>query len=192
MLVISQRDCRLGLKYSGKHHKGTDEKPEHDSLKLQLEGIQLVEAEFNALFQSAHAWGLLRDEAGAPSLDALRCFELKGLKFEGAHVTVWHSLGSEKIELPAATLTKVQLTIGDDEFGGNVTMAISVEGAPALDAKLVELLARVGRGIEVEIRADHPNAQAELPLNRHGEGEQPEGSKRKGRKGRGRGELVRH
>lgn len=186
MITITQRDCRLGPKYAGRLVEAKDSAPERRTLKLQLEGIELDEAEFNALFQDAHAWRLLHEDTG-PSLALLKQFELKGLAFEGAHVTLWHSLGAQRIEVKAAKITKITLHIGDVAASGSTTLGITVEGEPPLDASLVQLLERVGGGIEVEIRADHPDAQTDLPLSTHGEGEQPAtGPTRRGRKPRAR------
>lgn len=185
MITITQRDCRLGPKYQGKHHEAKDTKPERQTLKVQLEGIELDETEFNALFQDPNAWRLLHDTEG-PALKLLQKFELKGLTFDGAHVTLFHSLGAKRIEMAKAKLSKVTLHIHDEEASGATTLALTIEGEPPMNAGLVQLLERVGQGIEVEIRADHPDAQKDLPLNTHGTGEQPDKPGRRRRGGRSR------
>ncbi|MEY4760667.1 MAG: hypothetical protein RLZZ200_523 [Pseudomonadota bacterium] len=191
MITITQRDCRLGPKFAGKHNEAQDAKPESRTLKVQLEGIEVDEAEFNALFQDAHAWQLLHGTDG-PSLRLLKKFELKGLKFEGAHVVLYHSLGAEMIEIKQAKISKVTLHIADEEASGATTLSLTVDGEPPLNAKLVKLIERIGNGIEVEIRADHPEAQKDLPLNTHGTGEQPATGKpgRRARSGRGRNRSL--
>lgn len=182
MITISQRDCRLGPKYAGRFIEAKEANPERKTIKLQIEGIEVDEAEFNALFQDPHAWSLLHD-GDAAALKLLQSFELKGLTFEGAHVTLWHSLGARRIDIARAKLSKVTLCIADESASGATTLAVTIEGEPPLDASLVEVLERVGQGIECEIRADHPEAQEDLPLNTHGTGEQPEGTrKRRGRR----------
>lgn len=176
MITITQRDCVLGPKYSGKHAIATKEAPERRTVKLQLLSIQVEEAEFNAIFMSAYAWQLLHDTAtGGPSLPMLAAFELKEFTIEGAHVTLWHTLGKEKIDIANARLSKFAFSIAP---GGSTLLSVTVEGEPPMDAKLVALLERIGVGIECEFRGEHPAAQKDLPLNQHGEGEH----KGKGRK----------
>jgi hypothetical protein len=179
MITITQRACVLGPKYSGKHQKANQEHAERKTVRLQLERIEVTEAEFNAIFQSPQAWQLLHDsQTKGPSLPLLKHFELKEFNVDGAHVTLWHSLGKEKIEIALAKLSKFAFTIGDQSASGATTLSLTIEGEPPMDAKLVQLLERVGQGIECEFRGDHPEAQADLPLNTHGTGEQ----KGKGRK----------
>ncbi len=73
-----------------------------------------------------------------------------------------------------AKLSKFAFSIA---AGGSTLLSVTIEGEPPMDAKLVALLERIGKGIECEFRGEHPAAQKDLPLNQHGEGEQKAGGK---------------
>lgn len=172
MLTITQRECRLGAKYSGKLvEKDGDE---HRTVKFELENIVLEANELNALLGEPHAHRALYDTSRSGVRPFLKC--LKALELakacESARVTLSWSMGAEQVVFPDAKLTKLKLELQE---GGLTAMSCVVESEPALDETLTELLARLGHGIEVEIHAEQYGAQQDLQLgNRFGEGEQPD------------------
>ena len=168
MMHITQRTCVLGGKFSGKKVKDREAR----SIQLELSGIMLDENELNSLLGEPHAHRSIYNTNGkeiTPYLKRLKALELSN-SWEGAEVTLWYSGATLRLDLPKAKLTKIRLT---PLTGGETHMSCNVESEPTLDRKLVDLIERVGSGIECEIRADHPEEQEDLPLNSHGTGERP-------------------
>lgn len=178
MLSLSQRDCFLGDKYGGKKLKDEDTR----TFKLELADVMLDKAELAALLGEPHAYEALYDTSQKPHRPYLACLKALELKtsWENAFVAVYYELGKSKIEFKRASLSKIRLEL---RLGGETAMSCTVEGETALNAKVVQVIERVGTSVEVEIRAQRPEDQRELPLNSHGEeGEQSQqGSGRKGR-----------
>lgn len=182
MLSLKQRPCILGDKYAGKKKRDTEVR----TLKLELKDIELSREEVNALLGEPHAYEALYDTSAHPIRPFLACIKALEIaaSWTGARVVLWYELGATKVELKNATLSKIKIT---PPLGGDTRLSLSVEGEPVLDRKIAELIDRVGSGIECEIHAERPEDQQELPLNSHGEGEQPEmkSARKKARRGRG-------
>lgn len=169
MLTLNQRDCRLGEKYAGK--KIADK--EARSLKLDLEEIMLDDVELNCLLGEPHAHQVLYNMGRKPIepyLKAVKALELSEA-ITGAHVEIYYQYGTAKVEMPKAKLSKIRLEL---RAGGQTAMSCTVEAVPALDHHIVDLIDRIGTGVEVMIAAVPPGLQQDLPLNSHGEGEQQE------------------
>lgn len=175
MLALSQRECKLGTKYSGKvvDQNGIERR----TLKIELTDLPLDANELNALLGEPYAHRALYDTSRTgvrPILRALKTLELRSA-CESARVTLLWSLGAEQLVFTDAKLAKIRLELQE---GGITAMSCTVETEPTLDGWLVALLERLGAGIEVEIHAEHFGAQQDLPLNRHADGEAPEAPRR--------------
>ena len=175
MLSLSQRDCQLGEKYSGRKKRDEDTW----TLKLELTGLVLERNEVNAILRPSRM-RLRRSTTQAPIrsrpfIGCIKAIELQNA-WDGAHVVLWYELGKRKIEFKQAKLTKLKV---HPTLGGETRFSCIVEGAPPLDKQLAEIIERAGKSIEVEIHAERPEDQQDLPLSQHGEGEHPEGARRK-------------
>lgn len=182
MLSLTQRPCMLGDKYGGKKRKDEDIR----TLKLELKEIEIDRAELNALLGEAHAFEAIYDTSANPVRPYLACIKAIELKsaWEGAVVTLWYEMGQTRVDFKNAKLSKIKI---EPRLGAETVMSCTLEGEPTLDKKVVELIDRIGTGIECELRADRPEAQADLPLNTHGAGEQPDTPARSGKSGGRRG-----
>lgn len=185
MLTLSRRECRV----AGKHSGNTTEKDGVTlrTLTFQLDEIPLDATELNCLLGEPHAHRALyntrRDGGIEPFLRCIKAIEFDKA-IEGAHVTLHLGRGSE-LAFTDCKLTKVKFVLGKDR--GETLLSCKVTTAPTLDETLAELFEQFGEPAECELRAEPPTAQQDLPLSRHGEGEQPETGKRKrGRNGNGR------
>lgn len=107
---------------------------------------------------------------------------LKSLEFanplEGACVTIKYGLQIREMRFVDCKLSKITLTL---EHGGETYLSCKVTSAPALDETLAELFDQFGKKITCELRSYPPDAQKDLPLNQHGEGEQSEQPRKRGR-----------
>jgi hypothetical protein len=179
MLSLSQRDCLLGEKYGGKKVKDEDTR----TFKVELSNVILDKTELAALLGEPHAYEALYDTSQKPHKPYLTCLKALELNssWEGAYVALYYELGKSKIEFKRASLSKIRLELRQD---GETAMSCTVEGETALNGKVVQVIERIGTSVEVEIRAQRPEDQRELPLNQHGEGEQA--PRRLSRKGGGR------
>jgi hypothetical protein len=175
MLRISQRVCKLGDKYAGKK----DPEGEALSLKVRLEEITLDREELNAFCDDPHAWTRYFDTSNNPPKPVEDRFKPRELKkpWEGAYVVLWYEFGKSKVEFKNAKLSNITI---EPRLGGDTFLSCTVEGEPALDRKFTDIIARIGGSIECEIHADRPEDQKELPINAHGEDEQP--APRKGKR----------
>lgn len=172
MLSVSRRECRIGGKISGalKEQEG---KETERTLSIQLEEIMLDEAELNSLFAEPYAHQVLFDTGKVPAephLKSLKAFELKDAS-EGAHCEIFYGLHHELVMFREARLSKIRL---EPRVGGLTALSCTVTAAPVFDEVLSGLINHIGSHAEVELRAHAPGAQKDLPLSRHGEGEQPE------------------
>ena len=148
MLSLSQRDCQLGEKYSGRKKRDEDTW----TLKLELLGIVLERTEVNAILGEPHAFEALYDTSANPMRPFLGCIKAIELQnaWDGANVVLWYEFGKRKIELKQAKLTKLKV---HPMLGGETRFSCIVEGSPPLDKQLAEIIERAGKGIEVEIHA---------------------------------------
>lgn len=179
MLSLNTRDARLGQKYSGKPLKAKDADSPR-TFTFELEDIELDEQELNVLLNEPHAHASLYNHSRDGIRPFLKCFkalEIDG-KIEGAYVALSWLSATVDFKFTAATLSAVKLTLGQDEGITHMRAKVTVE--PTLDESLAELVAQMGKTVQIELRGEPPGAQQNLPLNKHGEGEQAE-TKRKGR-----------
>lgn len=152
-------------------------------LAIPLTDVMLDELELNALLGNPTAYTALFNQAGSviePNFQSFGPLPYKE-KFQAAAVTITHGVEAEKIRLAPVRISKIKL---EPQVGGLTSMSCSVTCTPDLDAKMAHLLGRLDATIDVEIDFGVSKAdQEELPLNGHGEGEQPAGrtSRRNGR-----------
>lgn len=184
LLTLNRRACWLGNDYSGKVTE-VDGRTIR-TLVFQLDNVMLDDRELNALLCEPHAFTSLYNNGPSGPEPFLKCF--KSLEFdktvEAAHVRIMYGLDSMQ-EFAGVTLSKIKLALRE---GGMTAFSCKVRTAPTLDETLAHLFEHFGNPIECEVTLLPPNAQHELPLNGHGDGESLEHptSTRKSR-GRGKG-----
>lgn len=185
MLRLDLRPAKLNQDHKGKatEKDGVVSK----LLTFGIEDIPIDKDELPVLLGEPHAYAALyntrKDQVPEPFL---KCF--KALEFEdgmtGAFVGVRLKGGTE-LQLKDCKLIKIKIALA---VGGVSLMSCKVQCAPDLDDTFTELVDNFGQAVDVEIRGDLPSDQQDLPLNKHGTGEQSEKPKGRGRgKGRGKG-----
>lgn len=193
MFVLHERLAILAGDYSGKKkiEKGGQAL---NLLTFELEGIPLDEQEVNAFFGHPHAYQRLHcyvktgdnyetDLKLEPFLPGLKSLELRK-PLEGACVALRYGISDDRLlNFTDCKLSKITISLGDN---GETALSCKVTSAPALDETLAELFEQFGKPIKVEIRSYPPEAQKEMPLNQHGEGEQPEAPSPQERRGKGK------
>jgi hypothetical protein len=179
MLTLDKRDCTLGGDSSAKVKE--KDGVEIRTLTFEVKEVMLDERELNAFIREPHAWRSLYNDGPDGAVPFLKCFkalELDG-SIESAYVALTYGLDANEMAFADCKLSKIKLALCD---GGKTALSCKVTTAPTLDETLAELFEQFGNAAEVEIRAEPPGAQQYLPLNKHGDGEQPATPKR----GRGR------
>lgn len=178
MLTLSSREAMLGAKHSGNtvERDGAQVK----QLTFELAEVMLDASELNCLLGEPHAHNSLYNHSRDGVRPFLKCFRslelLKGI--DGAFVQLtWSACEFSFVD---CKLSKVKLELRE---GGETALSCKVTCAPALDETLAELFDKLGAEVSVELRAEPPTAQQDLPLNTHGTDEQPETGKRKRRNG---------
>lgn len=190
MLHITRRDCELDEKYSGKTIPAKEGAEETYAFKFTLRGVEMDREETNAFLDDPFAYDALYDTSKSvhrPMLKHLKRIEWD-FTWKDAFVSLWYLTGDTRVDLKACKVTKVMFVSPKKAEDGVVpSWSFTIESAPMLDRKLVDLIERMGSGIECEIKANRPEDQQDLPLNQHGEGEQSEsaGKKARGRKRNG-------
>ena len=185
MLTLSQRDCFLDAKYSGKKVKGKDAR----TLKFTLTDVPIYRNELNAILGEPHAYESLFDTSKPVHRPYLRCIKALELKTKlvASHVEIWYHLGKSKVAFKNVTISKVKIHFeGRDDALPH--MSCEVETEPDLNQTFIDLIERMGTSVEAEIHAQNPADQKDLPLNSHGTGEEPE----VGKSPRGRGRKRRN
>lgn len=189
MFVLTERLGVLGEKYSGS---------KSEKFTFEIVCMPMDELETNAFFGHPHAYSRLHcyvkgnTDYDAPDAIKLEPF-LPGIKsieikkpIKGAFIQLRYGLSNERtMQFSDCTLSKITIPLGED---GETGIGFKVTAPPVLDETLSELIALFGKAALIEVRSYPPDAQKEIPLNQHGEGEQPaEGPRGKGkgwRKGR--------
>lgn len=101
-------------------------------------------------------------EPHEPALKGIKAFELEEA-FVNAHVALFYEMGATTIELKKAKLTKLKLTPARD--GNPPRLSLTVEGEPPLNKRFLEIIERVGTGVECSLAAASGSDQQELALN---------------------------
>lgn len=172
MFILTERIATLGEKYSGS---------KNEKFTFEINGIPLDEQEVNAFFGHPQAYRRLHHlktvyEVGdtgnelEPFLPGIKSLEIKK-PIEGAFIQLRYGLSNARImKFTDCTLSKIEIALYG---GGETSMGFKVTAPPVLNETLTELIAMFGRPVTVEVRSYPPDAQKEMPLNQHGEGEQP-------------------
>jgi hypothetical protein len=170
LITLDRRDCVIGPDSSSKvkAKKGQELR----LLTFELEEVELEERELNAFLREPHAWKSLYNDRNGEITPFLKCFKTLEIEksVEGAFVELTYGLDSNRMAFTECKLSKIKLALCD---GGNTKLSCKVTTAPTLDETLAELFEQFGKPAEVEIRAEPPGAQKDLPLSTHGNGEQP-------------------
>jgi len=176
VLTLQQRDCLLGGKAKAKTKKA-DDGDETKTVELELSRLVLDKAELNALLREPHAWDVLYDTSGDAIEPYLR--SIKELEFakpiEGAWVSIEFGLNSQRFEFAEVKLSKVKLSL---VTGGETLLSCRFTVAHTDNDTLALMFDQLNSTVLVEIRAEPPGAQRELPLNKFGDGEQGDKPKR--------------
>lgn len=170
MLTLDRRDCKLGTDHSGKTKEPKDGGEKIRLLTFELVDVPLDERELNAFLREPHAYRSLYNDGPDGVTPFLKCFKAMELDkpIDGAYVAITFGLDATEMAFADVKLSKIRLTLCD---GGRTMLACKVTAAPTLDETLAALIEQFGNDIEVELRAEPPGAQQDLPLNQHGEGE---------------------
>jgi hypothetical protein len=180
MLTLDKRLCDLGGDQSSKVRDKNGEKVR--SLTFQIESFPLDERELCAFLRDPAAWRWMYSDTNGEIVPIQRCFKAHEMAkpVDNAYVEISYGLDG-RVAFADCKLSKIKLAAQD---GGETMLSCKVTTQPILDETLAELFERFGSKVEVEIRGEPPGAQQDLPLNQHGEGEQP-AKKRRGRRGNG-------
>lgn len=183
MLTITSRTARLNQDYRGNSHEKDGQVTKQ--LFFGLDEIELAETELCAINGDALLYRGLYDTSKAQPVTILKGFKPLELEesIEGAAITV-RLRGGTEFKFVGCTLTKIRVNTAN---AGAPLLSMKVETAPALDASLAELVAAMGELVDAEIHSGTTKTeQQDLPLNRHGEGEETdEHATRKSRKRNG-------
>lgn len=162
MLTLTSRLGTLDpkAKYANRTAKDGEE---YTQLVFEVGIVEVSDPEVNALFASPQAYAAI--VALHRSVKGIKAIELDE-KLEGATVTI--QLGAVSaangpvFTFAGCRVDKIKLsTIGEDALN----VSFRVTSKPALDAKFGELVGRLGHTIMVEVSAQTPSDQADLPLN---------------------------
>jgi hypothetical protein len=180
MLSLTRRECELGGDHSGKTKEKNGEVTKY--LTFELHELELDSLELNAFLCEPHAFNSLYNNGPDGITPFLKCFKALELdaSIEGAYLALYWGLDDTTMVFTECKLSKIQLVLCD---GGLTKLSCKVTTAPVLDESLPALFEKFGEKIECELRAEPPGAQQDLPLNRHGEGEQS-ATRKPGRKRR--------
>ena len=174
MFQISKRQAKIGMQIQnqGENH-GKDKVV--CAYRIPIKEVLLTKDDLNELMGDTYTHHCLFTNANSelltPRFPQLKPFELKH-EFQNGAVTIKYGLENE-IQLTACKINKIILTPKD---GGMCEISFTVHTVPTLDLKAALLTGQVGHEVEIEIKADlrDEDAQKELPLNTIGEGEQAE------------------
>lgn len=171
MLTITRRDCLLGAKASADAKEIDGQEIKH--LTIEVSDVMLDDTELNSLLCEPHAHGVLFNTGVSPAEPYLK--SLKALRLaeacEHAYAAITYGLDRKELIFADCKLSKIEL---EPTVGGLTALSCKITVTPALDESLTELFDHLGGQAEVELRANPPGAQQDLPLNQHGEGEAPE------------------
>lgn len=151
---------------------------------IPISAVTLKPEQFNALSEDAYAdrW-LFSDKADIrePNLSKFEPLVLRDT-FEEALVAM--KVGGDAFSFADARIKDVQF---EGKRGGDILCSFNVRVRPENDKQILQLIAYQNREISIDIQdakvcMKGGRRQQELPLNTHGEGEQPEqGAKKRGR-----------
>lgn len=186
MLSISSRTARLNQDYRGNSHEKDGQVSK--LMFFGLDEIEPSEAELCALNGDPHLYRGLYDTSKPEPVSILTGFKPLELEegVENACVTV-RLRGGSTYKFAACILTKIRVNTANP---GAPLLSLKVEAQPALDASLAELVASMGELVDAEIHGTQASDQQEIPLNKHGEGEQPDKARPRKRRGNGEGATA--
>jgi hypothetical protein len=170
MLTLSSRTARLNQDYKGKTKEKDGEVTK--LLTFGIDEVELDESELGAITGEAHAHRALVNRTKDGPRPVFTCFKPLQLNEDVENVAVTVRLrGGAEYKFAGCHLSKIRIAV---QPSGAVTLSAKVLAIPALDASLADLVANFGELVDVEIHGTQPSDQAQLPLNSHGTGEQPE------------------
>jgi hypothetical protein len=170
MLSLTARTARLNQDYKGKSKEKDGEITK--LLTFGLDEIEIDETEFGAITGEPHGARAIIDQTKDGPRPMFKCFKPWQLEedVENAAVTV-RLRGGTEFTFTACRLSKIRFKVNG---AGVIEMSCKVLTAPALDAKHAEFIANSGELCDASLNGTQASDQAQLPLNRHGNGEAPE------------------
>jgi hypothetical protein len=179
MLSLSLRTARLNQDYNGKTKEKEGEVTK--LLSFRVDEIELDESELGAITGEAHAYRALVDQTKDGPRPVFSCFKPFQLVEDIENVAVTVRLrGGAEYKFAGCHLSKNRVSV---QPSGVPTLSVKILATPALDASLADFVANMGELVDVEIHGAQASDQKQLPLNTHGEGEQPPAGKRRSRNG---------
>jgi hypothetical protein len=184
MMRLDYRPAKLNQDHTGKGKEiaGVVTK----MLTFNLLEIPLDEGELCVITGDAYASRLLFDKKrgglAEPTMPWMKTI-YPDLVLKGAFVKVRLS-GDRVYEFKDC---KVEAVSWDRQTGGTTAMGCKITTAAPLDSTYGAFIEALGDSCDVAIDSELPTDQQDLPLSRHGEGEQPElgAKKSRGRKRKG-------
>lgn len=193
-ISLDSRPCTLGPSINLRTEKHGDD--DVAACDIPLDGIMLQDAELNALLEDKHAHNALYEKrSGKPDRPLFPLIETLALsgKYEG-NVALIFGPNQVDLELEGVTVSKIRLKRLE---GGLTQMSCSISCSENTESFIGKLTGRMNGNLNVELDIGEPieakakSAQADLPINTFGEGEQ--GTKPKGKRSKkGNGSEARH
>ena len=187
MLTVTSRPCQLGTGINTRCEMHGDESV--PACDIPIVGITLDAEELGALLADPYAHRALFTKARGhdePMFPQLEPFELTD-KIEGASAVITLSSTGEGATIHLDDVKLKGLTL-KPMSGGLTLLSLKIQASGEdMASQVGELVAYLDRSVQIEIHGGErvkakDKAQAELPINTFGEGEEPEGKKRRGRK----------
>jgi hypothetical protein len=165
MLTLSQRLGTLDAKAKLATRTAKDGE-EYSQLVFEVAELEVTDTEVNALFAAPNAYRAIK--ALHEAVKGVKAIELDE-KIEGATVVVRLAAVSAQngpeFTFNGCRIDKVKLARLESDA---LQCSYRVTAKPALNGKFGELVERLGHTAMIELRADSPNAQTDLPLNKAG------------------------
>lgn len=184
MIRLDYRPAKLNQDHSGKGHEADG--VQSKVLTFSILEIPLDEGELCAFTGDPYAGRLLfnakKDGLKEPTMPWIGTI-YPDIKLKGALVKV-RLLGDRVYEFKDC---KVDGITFDRVLGGTTQIACKGSCTPNLDSTFPAFIAALGENCDIAIDSELPTDQQDLPLSRHGEGEQPELGEKKTKRGNGRG-----
>lgn len=174
MFSFTSRQAIIGSQVVSQSETHGDDKK--TAFRIPVTHVMLEARELNAMLEDPFTHHFMFTTKAGDAMPVGRFPQLQPFafkyKFENGNVKIKYGIDGA-IEFTACKITKVKLQPRD---GGMCEIQFLVHTIPVLDVHAAHFLGQVGKEIEIEVHAElsGEDAQQDLPLNQHGEGEEPE------------------
>ena len=162
MLTVTQRLGTLDAKAKLATRTAKDGEG-YSQLVFEVTEVEVDDTEVNAIFSTPQAYVAMK--ALHKAVKGIKAIELEE-KFEGATVVVRlaavSAVNGSEFTFSDCRIDKIKFGALESE---SMMLSYRVTAKPALDVRFGELVSRFGHTAIVELRADSPLAQKDLPLN---------------------------